>query len=116
MDNLSFKIKKRERQDTVAASDWLRSNGLNDSYFASVKLIYIQAQQVASNLLTQHGPELCEKEVRVLQTYLNLIANKKSRKKLTKTQAYKVLNIGTKINRQIFKQYKRVINNTQSIT
>jgi hypothetical protein len=117
MDNLSFKIKKQERQDSVIASDWLRANGLNESYFASVKLIFIQAQQVASNLLTQHRAELNVNELRSLQIYLNAIANKKTRTKITKAQAYKVLNIGTKINRQIFKQYKSsVINNTPSVT
>ena len=67
MDNLSFKIKKQERQDSVIASDWLRANGLNESYFASVKLIFIQAQQVASNLLTQHRAELNVNELRSLQ-------------------------------------------------
>jgi len=88
--------------------DWLKQNGLSDSYFASTDLLFVQAQQIAHNLLKHNQQLLTAEQTTTLKLYLNKIHNKAKRKTLTANAAYKVMTIGKQINRQLFKAYKAI--------
>lgn len=88
--------------------DWLKQNGLNDSYFASTDLLFVQAQQIAHNILKHNQQLLTAEQIKILKDYLNRIHNKANRKTLTANAAYKVMTIGKKINRKLFKAYKAI--------
>jgi len=88
-------------------STWLNDNGLDEKSFMVIELPFIQAQQVAFALMKHHADLLDEEQVDFVRSYLEVMNNKAKRKKLTKKIAYRVLNLGKQINRQIFKAYKR---------
>ena len=88
-------------------STWLNDNGLDEKSFTVIELPFIQAQQVAFALMKHHADLLDEEQVDFVRSYLEVMNNKAKRKKLTKKIAYRVLNLGKQINRQIFKAYKR---------
>jgi hypothetical protein len=88
-------------------ADWLKANGMDEKSFMVIDLPFIQAQQVAFALMKYNAALLNEEQTELLTTYLKDINNKVTRKAVTKTNVYKVLNLGTKINRRLFKAYKR---------
>ncbi len=88
--------------------DWLKQNGLNDSYFASAELLFVQAQQIAHNLLKHNQQLLTAEQTTSLKIYLNNIQHKTKRQKLTANAAFKVMTIGKQINRKLFKAHKAI--------
>jgi hypothetical protein len=99
------------------ANDWLKENGISLKQFNTTSTPLLKAQQTAFNLLKHHMQLLNAAQINTLQVYCNQMHNKAKRQYITKSFAYQVLNIGIKINRQLFKQYKNsVINNTPSVT
>jgi hypothetical protein len=85
---------------------WLKDNGLNGKYFASVDLVLVQAQQIAHNLIKHNVDSLTDDEVKTIKSYLNKVKNKGTRVNLNPNSAYKVMNIGKRINRKLFKAYR----------
>jgi hypothetical protein len=88
-------------------ANWLKQNGMDEKSFTVIELPFIQAQQVAFALMKYHAELLDDDQTAFVCSYLEDIKNKAQRKKLTATKAYRVLNIGTKINRQLFKAHKK---------
>jgi len=88
-------------------AEWLKQNGIDEKNFTVIELPFLQAQQVAFALMKYHAALLNDAQTDLLTTYIEDIKHKTKRKTVTKTRVYKVLNLGTKINRQIFKAYKR---------
>jgi len=87
-------------------AEWLKQNGMDEKSFTVIDLPFLQAQQVAFALMKYHAALLNEEQTDLLTTYLKDIKHKAKRKTVTKTRVYKVLNLGTKINREVFKTYK----------
>ena len=88
-------------------AEWLKENGMDEKSFTVIDLPFLQAQQVAFALMKYHAALLNEEQTDLLTNYLEDIKHKAERKAVTKTRVYKVLNLGKKINRQVFKAYKR---------
>ena len=76
-------------------------------FITVIDLPFIQAQQVAFALMKYHAELLDDDQTEFVSSYLDDIKHKARRKKLTATKAYRVLNIGTKINRQLFKANRK---------
>jgi hypothetical protein len=97
---------KADRQ----TSKWLKDNGLNEQYFAdmNIETHLIQAQMIASNILKFNVKQLGQNEVATLNNFLQAMANKAKRAKLTTASAYKIMNIGTAVNRKMFKSAKKL--------
>lgn len=87
-------------------AEWLKQNGMDEKSFTVIDLPFLQAQQVAFALMKYHAALLNEEQTDLLTTYLKDIKHKAKIKTVTKTRVYKVLNLGTKINREVFKTYK----------
>lgn len=88
-------------------AEWLKQNGMDENSFTVIELPFLQAQQVAFALVKYHAALLNKEQSDLLTNYLKDINSKTKRKTVTKTNVYKVLNLGTRINRQLFKVYKR---------
>jgi hypothetical protein len=86
---------------------WLKQNGMDEKSFTVIDLPFIQAQQVAFALMKYHAELLDDDQTEFVSSYLEDIKHKAKRKNLTATKAYRVLNIGTKINRQLFKANRK---------
>lgn len=93
------------RQD-LQTEQWLKANGFNPKTFDGIDIELLKAQQITHRLLKEHSQILNEEQIELLNNFNKAMSNKSLRRKLTAKQCYSVMNIGTKINRQLFKAYK----------
>src|SRR5574343_462101 len=87
---------------------WIKIEGLDVQSFAQTHVRLLQAQRQAHALLTNHANLLSCDEVRVLQKFQHQMEKTRTRRKLKPSAAIPVLNISSKINRKLFKQYKQL--------
>ncbi len=111
---LQYTIQSKYHRDTQQADAWLRSQGLSADDFTNLDLLLLQAQQIAHNCLKHHGRLLDHHEAEVLNQFLRCLNKKTSRQRIKSAQAYKVMNIGTSLNRRVFKQLKQQARQTQA--
>ena len=89
-------------KDDALTADWLRDNGIAVKKFIATDVKLLKAQQTAHALLTQNINLLTTSQIKTLKAFQRKMANKKAREKLKPEAAYPILNISTKINRQLF--------------
>jgi hypothetical protein len=90
------------------ANEWLAENGICAAQLLKAELELLQAQKIAHNLLKHNAAYLEPKEIAVLNKFLQAMSFANSRKKLSTRHAYKIMNIGTAINRKLFKQHRKL--------
>ena len=95
-------------KDDALTADWLRDNGIAVKSFTNTHVKLLQAQQTAHTLLTQSQHLLTSNQIKALKAFQRKMTNKKARDKLKPEAAYPILNISTKINRQLFKLNKQI--------
>ena len=104
MQNLN-KLHIKEEQ---TANNWLKENGITNRLFNEVQVFQLQAYMTATNIL-KHNVELLKNgEYELLTSYCKAILNSRQRNSITKHNTYQILNIGTRINRQLFRQYRKI--------
>ena len=104
MQNLN-KLHIKEEQ---TANNWLKENGITNRLFNEAQVFQLQAYKTATNIL-KHNVELLKNgEYEQLTSYCKAILNSRQRNSLTKSNTYEILNISTRINRQLFKQYRKI--------
>ena len=101
------RLEQRDKQQDKMTEMWLKENGLKVKTFQSLPLEQVQAASVAHHLLTDFSHLLNEAQAEALTHYSKAFHNKRLRKGITKAQAYRILNIGKKINRKMFRQYRQ---------
>ncbi len=87
---------------------WLKQNGINPELITALDIELLQAQKIAHNLLKHHAKLLGQNQAATLNNFLRAMTFTNQRKKITKRQCYKVMNIGTEVNRKVFKQHKEL--------
>ena len=105
--DLQRRINQLERADTLQTAEWLSSNGFGINTFGSTHIKLLQAQQQANLILNEHQHLLTKEQRRTLENFKTIMANKRKSKKLKPSAAFPILNIATKINRQLFKLVKQ---------
>ena len=95
-------------KDDALTADWLRDNGIAVNSFTNTHVKLLQAQQSAHTILTQHKDLLTTYQIKALKAFQRKMANKKTREQLKPEHAFPILNISTKINRQLFKLNKQL--------
>ena len=95
-------------KDDALTADWLRDNGISANAFSTTHIKLLQAQQAAHIHLTQNAYLLTQSQRTTLEKFLKLMTHKNTRIKLKPTAAFPVLNISSKINRQLFKQHRQL--------
>ena len=95
-------------KDDALTADWLRDIGLNDKTFNTTNLIIVRAQAMAHTLLTQHRALLSNSQLHSLTAFVQACGNKRERQRITDTFCHCVMNINTKINRKLFKKYRKL--------
>jgi len=111
-----YQIRTRERADTADADRWLASQGLSAGSFAGTPTRLLQAQRQAHVLLSQHKELLTQEQRATLEGYQKKMADRKARTRIKPKLVNEVLNIGSKINRQVFKLYKQTLRATEQGT
>ena len=94
--------------DTDSTNAWLLEQGLNPSTFGKTPLRLLQAQHQAQQLITHHGNLLSASQRQTLTQFLERMNCAKSRLRFSVKAAQPILNITTKINRQLFKQHRQL--------
>ena len=94
------------RDNEKIANDWLKQNGIAIKHMDRMDLCLQQAQMVATNLLEQHSEWLNSDERDLLSTYTKTVQIRARQNRACRAMAYKVLNLGKRKNRQLFRQYK----------
>ena len=84
---------------------WATDIGSNAKRVFADNIDLVQATRIATNLLKHDAKLLEQNQVQVLQAFLQA-AQSKDRNKITQGQCFKIMNIGTKINRKLFKKVK----------
>ena len=105
---LQHQIRKYETADTIKANEWLADAGFNAQTFGTTHIRLLQAQQQAYALLTHHSNLLTQSQRTTLEQFQQAMANKRTRSRLKPVFANPVLNISSKINRQLFKQHRHL--------
>ena len=94
------------RNDEQVANEWLKQNGIAVKHMDKMDLCLQQAQMVATNLLTHHANWLNSEQHSTLTTYITTEQIRARQNKACRAMAYKVLNIGKQMNRELFKQHR----------
>jgi hypothetical protein len=100
--------KLKNFKDDALAADWLRDNGIAVKSFSTTHVKLLQAQQAAHTLLTQNLNLLTTNQIQTLKAFQRKMAAKNTRLQLKPEHAYPILNISTKINRQLFALHKLI--------
>lgn len=86
---------------------WIKDNGLKAEQFGVDPLWLVQAQIIASNLLKHNAKLLGQNQADSLNNFLRQTKTIK-RRAITEKQCYSVMNIGTQINRKLFKAHRQI--------
>ena len=105
---LQHQIQQQTRNDTLTADKWLAKQGIDTNIVSTTHIRLIQAQRQAHQLLTLNSNLLTTEQQRTLSNFQQLMAHKRTRSKLKPQAANQVLNISSKINRQLFKQHRQL--------
>ena len=100
--------KLKNFKDDALAADWLRDNGIAVKSFSTTHVKLLQAQKTAHTLLTQNINLLTSNQIKTLKSFQHKMAAKNTRVQLKPEHAYPILNISTKINRQLFALHKQI--------
>ena len=84
---------------------WATDIGSNAKRVFADNIDLVQATRIATNLLKHDAKLLEQNQVHTLQNFLQA-AQGKDRNKITQGQCFKIMTIGTKINRKLFKKVK----------
>ena len=86
---------------------WLKDNGFNLRTFNTTNVQVLRAQQAAKILLTEYASKLDREQIDMLHAFQRAASNSKKIDKISRSQCYKVLNIHTKFNRQLFRKHRK---------
>ena len=103
-----YQILRKNDKDTLTTEKWIKDTGLNVCVFNRLPVQVLKAQQVVHTLLTQNLNLLTTEQIKTLRAFQRKVGNTKNHKSLKPTTAYPILNISNKINRQLFKQHKKL--------
>lgn len=86
------------------ANYWLKKNGIAPENLLELDIGLLQAQRIATKLLKDHAKQMTKDQCDLLNSFLKAMVNKRLRKRLTRNICYRVMNIGTEVNRKSYKQ------------
>ena len=100
-----FLINKSMNTQDKLIKQWAADIGSNAKRVFADNIELVQATRIATNILKHDAKLLEQNQVQVLQAFLQA-AQGKDRNKITQGQCFKIMNIGTQINRKLFKKVK----------
>jgi len=104
-------LNRQHLKDEQLANNWLKENGITNRLFNETQVFQLQEYKTATNILKHNVELLKNNEYELLTSYCKRMLNSKLRRSITARNSYQILNIGTRINRQLFKQF-RILKNT----
>ncbi len=96
------------REAEKQLNNWIKECGFTEKMLFNESVELLRAKRLATNLIKESGRQLTEKEVFVVQQFLKNVGNSKKRASISKKTCYQIMNIGKRINRQQFKQRRKI--------
>lgn len=103
-----YRMQLNSKRDTGLTNLWLNKNGINFQTVVNTHALLLQAQKKAHELLRLHKSLLTTSQIKTLQCFRSDMNTKQIRNKLKPQAAYPILNISSKINRQLFKIHNKI--------
>ncbi len=103
-------INKYTCAEDKPANEWLAENGLCAKQLLNTELAVQQAQRIAYNLITHHHQLLTTQQITQLNQYIKAASYYNSRIRIQRQTTHKIMNIGSSINRKLFKQNRKLKN------
>jgi hypothetical protein len=85
---------------------WLGKHSITEAVFDSSSIDLLRAQITAKNILRSYPHLITAQHAALLLVFCEDFAHAQQRKHITQHQILQVLNIGSKLRRQLFKQQK----------
>ena len=101
-------LNKLHIKNEQLANNWLKENGITNKLFNETQVFQLQAYKTATNILRHNVELLKTNEYEQLTSYCKRMLNSRQRNNITTRNTYQILNIGTRINRQLFRQYRKI--------
>ncbi len=101
-------LNKQHLKDEQLTNKWLKDNAITDKLFNKTQVFQLQAYKASINILKHNVELLKTNEYELLTSYCKRILNSRQRRSITARNTYQILNISTRINRQLFKQYRKL--------
>ena len=102
---------KTTHDHTPISDAWLRENGIAPSALLTQPLHVLQAQRIAHDLLQHHVNWLNAEQLQGLQAFCARAAKAKGKKKpqswVSKSACVQIMNLGSELNRQLFKEQRQ---------
>ena len=98
--------KYRNQQADQLTDQWLKNHGISKD-FANIESLLLLAQTKAHYLIGNHKHLLTQAQIEVVQKHLQQMRSPKQRAAIGNRQCYAVMNLGKKIDRQVFKATKQ---------
>lgn len=102
--DLQQKISNDAKRNTALTNDWLRDNGITEKQLHAGLPEVLQAQRLATNVLSHFSKCLGPNEADSLNNFIRKANNGKQRAKLTLGQCFKVMNIAKNAQRKYSKK------------
>ena len=106
----TFMMNKYTCPANKPANEWLAENGLCAKQLLNTELAVQQAQRIAYNLITHHHQLLNSQQITQLNQYIKAASYYNSRIRIQRQTTHKIMNIGSSINRKLFKQNRKLKN------
>jgi hypothetical protein len=106
LSDKQFQINLRSNCQTIATNTWLATQGFKSGSFNTTHIQLLQAQQAATQIIKHHNHLLTNPQRTTLENFLHQMAHKNTRSRLKPQAAHPILNICSKLNRQLFKQHR----------
>ena len=103
-----YEIQRKEGKDVLTTEKWIKDTGITVCVFNHLPVQVLKAQQIAHTLLTHNLNLLTTEQIKTIRAFQRKVGNTKNHKNLKPSTSYPILNISNKINRQLFKQYKKL--------
>jgi len=110
-----FQINRIANYQTEFTNSWLRNNGINPRNFDTIDSIFIKAQQTAFDLVKNHSNLLTDAQFKKIKLFIQKIQGTSKNKQLKPNFAQSILNMGTKIKRQAYKQQQQARERIQAL-
>ena len=105
--DIQHQIRWQATRDTASTNRWLSSYGIDEMTFTKADALLLKAQQAAHQTLQHSRHTLTATNIQALEEFIAAMRTNTDQSKLTNTCAYRVLNICSKANRQLFKRVRQ---------
>jgi hypothetical protein len=102
-----YQIQQRTERDDKQTDAWIKAQGFSAEIFSEITVELLEAQRIANRCLTHHRALLSNKEMDMLTRFTISMSKKHTRRRILQARIHQVMNIGNRINRQLFKQLRQ---------